>query len=107
MRHIRFPLVAAVATMALIGCTKNEPDTGIDAKVTEEEAGLFAQAAISADSAVTIAKARVPGRITKAELEKEDNVLIYSFDIKVAGKKATTEVHIDAASGAVLKVDEG
>ena len=105
MRHIRFPLSLAVAGLALAGCAKNEPDTGVDAKVTEEETGLFAQAAISADSAMAIAKARVPGRVTEAELEREDNALIYSFDIKVPGKSGTTEVHVDARTGAILKVE--
>ncbi len=91
--------------LVFAACSRNIPDTGPDAVVTEEETGLFAQAAIPADSAVAIAKARVPGRIAKAELEKEDGALIYSFDIKVAGKDGVTEVHVDAKTGAILKVE--
>lgn len=47
----------------------------------------------------------VPGRVAKAELEKEDETLIYSFDTKVVGKDGVTEVHVDAKTGAVLKVE--
>ncbi len=86
-------------------CSRDIPDSGADAVMTEEATGLLAQAAIPADSAVAIAKARVPGRIAKAELEKEDGALIYSFDIKVAGKGGVTEVHVHANTGAVLKVE--
>ena len=84
----------------------SESTAAPDAAVTEESAGLLAQAAITPDSAMALAKARVPGQITKAELEREDGVLLYSFDIKVAGRDGITEVHVDAATGAILAVDE-
>lgn len=66
---------------------------------------LLAQAAISGDSAATIALTRVPGgTIREAELENEHHRLIYSFDIKVAGKPGITEVNVDAKTGAVVDV---
>ena len=102
-RKMLFPGVLGLFVLA--ACSRDIPDSGADAVVTEEETGLFAQATIPADSAVAIAKARVPGRIAKAELEKEDGALIYSFDIKVAGKGGVTEVHVDANTGTVLKVE--
>lgn len=102
-RRLRYPGVCCLFLLA--ACSRSIPDSGPDAAVTEEEGGLFAQAAIPADSAIAIANARVPGRIAKAELEKEDGALIYSFDIKVVGKAGVTEVHVDAKTGAVLKVE--
>lgn len=77
-----------------------------DAAVVEEEPGLFAQAAVSADSALGIAKAHVPGgMVTKAVLEHEDGVLLYSFDLVVAGSPGITEVHVDAQTGVVLRTE--
>ena len=103
-RYSRISVTAVAAGLLVLGCARSQRDTGVDAQVTEEESGLFARAAITPDSAMVIAKARVPGRITKAELETENNVLLYSFDIKAPGKGGTTEVHVDAGTGAILKV---
>lgn len=107
LRSLRVPVTAVVASLVMAGCSKAPPvtDTGPDAQVKEEETGLLAQATISPDSAVAIAKARVPGRIVEAELEQEDGKLIYSFDIKVVGKDELTEVDVDALSGMVVKVE--
>ncbi|MBL0172768.1 MAG: PepSY domain-containing protein [Gemmatimonadaceae bacterium] len=72
-------------------------------KVSEDKPGLLKKAKIAADSAVAIARATVPGgTISGAEIEEEDGALIYSFDIKVAGKKGVEEIHVDAVSGKVL-----
>jgi hypothetical protein len=73
-------------------------------KVKEDKPGLLAKAKISPDSAIATARAAVPnGTISSAEIENEDGALIYSFDIKVPGKKGTEELHIDALSGKLLK----
>ena len=42
------------------------------------------------------------GKISAHELERENGKLIYSFDIKVAGKKGIEEVNVDAMTGAVV-----
>ena len=78
-------------------------------KIVEDKAGLWARATLPPDSAIKIALARVPGgTITEAELEEEDGRLIYSFEIKVAGKAGEDEVHVDATTGEVVKqVHEG
>ena len=66
---------------------------------------LQAQATISGDSAIAIALRQVPGgTIREAELEVEHKRLIYSFDVKVAGKPGITEVNVDAKTGAVVDV---
>ena len=72
-------------------------------KVKEASAGLAAQATVSADSAQKLAIAQVPkGWIKEAELEEEKGTLIYSYDIKTAGKSGVDEVQIDAKTGAVV-----
>jgi hypothetical protein len=66
-------------------------------------AKLKAQARVSADSATAIAMAQVPnGKIQSAELENEKGKLLYSYDIKIAGKSGIEEVQVDALTGAVL-----
>jgi uncharacterized membrane protein YkoI len=75
-------------------------------KISEDKEGLWAQATLAPEAAMRIALARVPGgTITEAELEEEDGRLIYSFEIKVAGKSGEEEVHIDAKTGEVVKVE--
>jgi uncharacterized membrane protein YkoI len=73
-------------------------------KISEDKKGLWAQATLAPEAAMRIALARVPGgTITEAELEEEDGRLIYSFEIKVAGKSGEEEVHVDAKTGAIVK----
>jgi hypothetical protein len=43
------------------------------------------------------------GKITDAELEKEEGKLVWSFDIKVG--KVTKEVWVDAQTGLVVKTE--
>ena len=63
---------------------------------------LRALARISLDSASKLALARVPtGAIAKVELERENNALIWSFDIQVPGKTGIDEVAVNALTGAV------
>ena len=73
-------------------------------KVTEDKPGLLARARVNPDLATATALARVPGGVVKAgEIEEEGGKLIYSFDIKVAGKRGIEEVHVDAMTGALIK----
>jgi uncharacterized membrane protein YkoI len=66
---------------------------------------LAAQAAITEDSARTIAQRRMPhGRIVALELEKEKGKLIYSFDLTIAGESGIEEVNVDAANGSIVAV---
>ncbi|MFN8570976.1 MAG: PepSY domain-containing protein [Gemmatimonadaceae bacterium] len=61
-------------------------------------------ATISKDSARTVALAHVPGgKVSQAELEKEDGRLLWSFDLKVAGRPGVEEVQVDALTGAFIK----
>ena len=75
-------------------------------KVSEEQPGLLKKAKITAEAATATALAKVPGgKVDKAEIENEKGKLIYSFDIKVAGKSGIEEVAVDALTGAVVSVE--
>jgi len=72
-------------------------------KMSKAEMALHAAAKVSEDSARAIALRAVPGATVKeGELEKEKGKLIWSFDLKVAGKKGIEEVQVDAITGKVL-----
>lgn len=75
-------------------------------KVSEEKPGLLKKAKITVEAATATALGKAPGgKVEKAEIENEDGKLIYSFDIKVAGKAGITEVGVDAMTGAVVNVE--
>ena len=62
-----------------------------------------AAAKITEDSARVLALVQVPGgKIEGGELETEGGKLLYSFDIKVAGKPGVEEIHISALTGELL-----
>ena len=72
----------------------------------EDKPGLAAQATVSADSAMHIARLRVPrGTVAAREIEEEDGKLIYSFDMKVPGRTGIEEVNVNARTGAVVGVE--
>jgi DNA-directed RNA polymerase alpha subunit len=72
-------------------------------KVTESAPGLLKKAKITSDSAISIAKARLPkATISAAEIEQENGKLIYSFDLKTAGKSGIDEVNVDAMTGKLV-----
>lgn len=72
-------------------------------KKTETEADLMREAKISKDSATAIALARVPGAtVQSAEIERENGRLIWSFDLKTAGKPGIDEVNVNALTGKVV-----
>ena len=76
-------------------------------QVTEEKRGLFAKAKVTPAAATATALATVPGsHMTKGELEEEDGKLIYSFDLKVTGRRGIKEVHVDALTGQVIKTED-
>ncbi len=91
----------ALTTIALLSGAPLAAQKG-DAKPNP----LLKEAKITEAAARETALARVPnGKITEAELEKEDGKLIWSFDIKVAGKSGIEEVQVDALTGTVVAVE--
>lgn len=72
----------------------------------EVPAKLAAKAKVTEAAAAATALAKVPGgKIESVELEEEDGKLIYSYDIKVAGKKGIEEIQVDAMTGAIAKAE--
>ncbi|NLZ48542.1 MAG: PepSY domain-containing protein [Clostridiales bacterium] len=58
---------------------------------------------INSETAVQIALQRVPGQVIKIELDFENGILVYEIDIRT--QSGVYEVHVDAVSGQVLKVE--
>jgi len=74
-------------------------------KVKAERRHYLKEARLTPDSALTIARTRVPGGTARqAELEQENGRLVYSFDLTVAGKDGIDEVVVDAKTGEVVEV---
>jgi uncharacterized membrane protein YkoI len=72
----------------------------------EEKPGLLAKAKVTPEAARASALARVQGStIQDQEIEYEDGKLVYSFDLKVAGKSGIEEVLVDALTGAIVSVE--
>ena len=105
MRYRQAILLFAI--MLVVACAKHGVSRVVNGvTIVEDKEGLWARATLPADSAIKIALARVPGgTISGAELEEEDGRLIYSFELKVAGKSGEEEVHVDAKTGEVVKVE--
>jgi uncharacterized membrane protein YkoI len=102
-------LVAALAAAVLVPAAvhaqeKTATPTPAVAKYKRDlPAKLVKEAKITEEAAAAVALKSVPnGKIDKMELEKEDGKFIYSYDIKVAGKKGVQEVHVDAMTGALV-----
>lgn len=64
---------------------------------------LAKQAKIAESAAAATAQKRVPnGTIDAVELERENGKLMFSYDIKTAGKKGIDEVNVDAITGKII-----
>jgi len=106
--------VAAAALLAVVSAVvgaAQQPTTAkhqaapkhASAPKKESQKALRAEAKVKEDSARKVALAQVPGgKVASHELERENGKLLYSYDIKSAGKSGVDEVQIDAITGAVL-----
>lgn len=69
----------------------------------DTQAALRAEAKVGEDSARAIARREVPnGRVQSLELEREHGKLIYSMDVKVAGRAGIEEINVDAVTGTLI-----
>ena len=69
-------------------------------------AALAKQATVREARAAKSAEARVKnGRIQSVELENDGGKLIYSYELKVAGKSGVEEVNVDAKTGKVVSAE--
>lgn len=80
-----------------------------DKKGKHEEEGNVAEMAkeakVTVDQAIKTATEKVPGTVVEAELEKKHDKTIWEVEIVGADGKVS-EVHIDAATGAVIDVED-
>lgn len=84
-------ILSVVASVCAIPLLANAGEVELlkQARVTKEQAGKIALAGVS------------HGRIKSAELEKENGLLIWSFDIAQPGTRNITEVWVDAKTGKI------
>ena len=87
-------LAASLVSAGAVTAQKAKPET---------QAALMRQAKVSKAVATKTALTKVPGgKVQSSEIERENGKLIYSFDIKVAGKSGIEEINVDAITGAVI-----
>jgi uncharacterized membrane protein YkoI len=76
------------------------------ATASAEENTVVAKAKLTKDQAAKIAlKKCANGQIGEGELEVENGILIWSFDIKQPDSKNVVEVQVNAVTGAIVDVD--
>ena len=108
-------MLATVFGLAACSGTKSPADAAPDSTspsvtaAAPDSAELAEQAALAKEAKIVEADARatalkeVPGAsFDKVELEKENGRLIYSYDLKIAGKEGVEEVAIDALTGKMV-----
>ena len=71
-----------------------------EGKITE----LVKDATVTIDQAIKTASEKVPGTVVEAELEKKHGKTVWEVEILGADGNVT-EVHIDAATGAVIDTE--
>ncbi|HEY7395181.1 MAG TPA: PepSY domain-containing protein [Gemmatimonadaceae bacterium] len=96
-------LIATLATIAITSVAAGAQQQPAPKYARDLPAKLVKEAKVTEDVAAATALKAVPGgKIDKMELEKEGGKLLYSYDIKVAGKTGVEEVHVDAMTGKLL-----
>jgi uncharacterized membrane protein YkoI len=99
MRITHFLPVVAIALSAAVAGAQAPAQH----KKAETQAELQKEAKLTMADARAMALKTVPGATIQAgEIEREGGKLIYSFDMKVAGKSGIDEVNIDAITGKLL-----
>lgn len=98
-------LAVACALVCSLPHRASAQHTRAAAGQTNIDPALAAETKISLDSARAIALGKLPnGSVASEELERENGHLIYSFDVKLAGKSGIEEVNVNALTGKVLGI---
>lgn len=103
MKIARYATLFAVALT--LGAVASARAQGASASTKEAttQAALRREAKITEADARKTALAAVPGgRVQSHELEREKGRLIYSYDIKVAGRAGVEELNVDAKTGEIV-----
>src|SRR5207248_44777 len=103
-RIMKLSILAATAIAATIAVALAAPVAHAQATYKRDVPDSLAkQAKITEDVATATAQKRVPkGKIEAMELEKEKGKLMYSFDIRTAGKSGIDEVNVSAMTGKII-----
>lgn len=106
MTRTRAALYSLALALALPAATMGQAPTRTapPKPKKESQAMLAAEAKVSLEAATAVAMKEVPGgKVASHELERENGKLIYSFDLKLAGKSGIEEVAVDAITGAMIE----
>jgi uncharacterized membrane protein YkoI len=95
-------VTAVFAVMAALSLLLSMPALSDDEGNVAE---LLKDAKITVDQAIKTASEKVKGTVVEAELEKKHDKTIWEVEIVGADGKVM-EVHIDAATGAVIDTEE-
>lgn len=99
---MRMSCAALIALLTVVGGTAGAQKAH-HPKKAETQAQLEKEAKMTMADARALALRTVPNATIKSgEIEREGGKLIYSFDMKVAGKSGIDEVNIDAITGQVI-----
>lgn len=98
MRRYGIALALAVGIIAALGTAAWSDDK--EAKVGD----LLKDTKVTIDQAIKTALEKVPGTAVEAELEKKHDKTVWEVEVVGADGK-TSEIHIDAATGAVIDVE--
>ena len=99
-------LVAAMTVVLSITPAVSQAQDRGPLPIREDTPGLLSQATISPAHARLAAFGEFPGaQLVGAQIRRQANRLVYSFDLKSAERSGTEHVQIDAATGQVLRVE--
>lgn len=96
-------IVAGTVLLALAAVAGAAPPVSYERDVPD---ALAKDVKVSEEAACKAAVARVGGgEVVSLELEREHGKLLYSVDVKLAGKPGVEEVEINAIDGNVIGVE--
>jgi hypothetical protein len=103
MRTVGIVTIIAVGIVLALG-TPAWSDKGKKEKEDENIAEMAKEAKVTVDQAIKTATEKVPGTVVEAELEKKHDKTVWEVEVLGADGNVT-EVHIDAATGAVIDTE--
>ena len=101
-------LILAAALAVPFIAVADDLNCSIKAKKLTSKQEMTSMARITEDVArkAALDSVNAPGAtITKGGIEVEDGCLLYSYDVKIAGRSGIEEVTVDAGTGTVLKTE--
>jgi len=103
VKALTYAVVATLLTVGVSARGSAQEAKPAAKKEATSQAALRREATIAEADARKTALAAVPGgKVQSHELERENGRLIYSYDIKIAGKPGIEEVNVDAKTGEIV-----